>query len=51
MTILIDMDLVVIMKANSYISDFVNCEVDKMYKEEENYKPISQYFSKLLFIQ
>lgn len=47
MTILIDSDLISLMKANSYISDFVNCEIDKMYELQENYVPVSQHFNNL----
>ena len=47
MTILIDSDLVNIMKCNSYISDFVNCEIDKMYDLQENYTSVNQYFNSL----
>lgn len=47
MTILIDSDLVNLMKCDSYISDFVNCEIDKMYDLQEKYIPINQYFNKL----
>lgn len=47
MTILIDSDLVTLMKANSYISDFVICEIDKMYDLQENYVPVSQHFNNL----
>lgn len=47
MTILIDSDLVSLMQHDSYISDIVNCEIDKMYDLQEKYTPISLHLQKL----
>ena len=47
MTILIDSDLVSLMKHDSYISDIVNCEIDKMYTFQEKYTPVNLHLQKL----
>ena len=47
MTILIDSDLVTLMEHNSYLKDFVYCEINKMHDKQESYTPVNQYFNSL----
>lgn len=47
MKIFIDSDLVSLMNANSYLKDFVYCEIDKISDKQEYYIPIYQHFNDL----